>query len=142
MNLTPEEKDLPVRPFGELRDSGLLWLINRVVFHPRGFALALVMRDGDPVGWKLLGDGTEVWRFEGDEDEEYQRVEATMRAAGLPASTGDPAPPAGDEIDSEAVMVGYPNRVVAYRYVAPDGHVMVLDPADVAIVLADGPNQP
>jgi hypothetical protein len=30
----------PVR----LRDDGLLWYINRCVFHPRGYALAL---DGD-----------------------------------------------------------------------------------------------
>lgn len=47
----------------ELRDSGLLWLINRVVFHPRGYALALHFDDyhEEVVGWSLLGDGTEVW---------------------------------------------------------------------------------
>ena len=29
------------RPLLELSEAGLLWLINRVVFHPRGIALAL-----------------------------------------------------------------------------------------------------
>ena len=56
------------RPFAEFRDSGLLWLMNRVVFHPRGYALALHYHSivdgvsrGDAVGWSLLGDGTEPW---------------------------------------------------------------------------------
>jgi hypothetical protein len=72
------------RSFDELRSSGLLWLINRVVFHPRGFALALSMRDGEPVGWKMLGDGSEVWRFEGDEDELFERVRQTFADAMVP----------------------------------------------------------
>lgn len=58
------------RPFADLRDSGLLWLINRVVFHPRGYALALHFEDtpdrnlaegGEVTGWSILGDGTEPW---------------------------------------------------------------------------------
>lgn len=55
------------RPFGELRTSGLLWLINRVVFHPRGYALALHFEGNDSsqlgacTGWSLMGDGTEPW---------------------------------------------------------------------------------
>ena len=69
------------RPFGALRDSGLLWLINRVVFHPRGFALGLVMHEGQPVGWRLLGDGREVWRFDGDEDDLFRHAEETLSAA-------------------------------------------------------------
>lgn len=70
----------PPRPLTELRDSGLLWLINRVVFHPRGFVLALVMRDRQCVGWRLLGDGSEVWRFDGDEDEYFAAAMATLEA--------------------------------------------------------------
>jgi hypothetical protein len=66
------------RSFGELRSSGLLWLINRVVFHPRGFALALTMRDGEPASWKLLGDGSEVWRFDGDEDDLFEQANRTL----------------------------------------------------------------
>ena len=51
------------RPLTALKDSGLLWLINRVVFHPRGFALALHEEDGTIVGWSLQGDGSEPWSF-------------------------------------------------------------------------------
>lgn len=57
------------RPFSDLRDTGLLWLINRVVLHPRGYALALIYADrenpcaegGDVLGWMIVGDGTEPW---------------------------------------------------------------------------------
>lgn len=52
------------RPFHELRDEGLLWLINTSVFHPRGYALALHLNDdGEATGWTLLGDGSEAWTF-------------------------------------------------------------------------------
>lgn len=59
-----KEKDIMdmmgTRTFEELTTSGLLWLINASVFHPRGFSLALVMNEaGDAVGWMLTGDGTE-----------------------------------------------------------------------------------
>lgn len=58
------------RPFNELRDSGLLWLINRVVFHPRGYALGLayephpdhpLVSGGTVTGWTLQGDGSAPW---------------------------------------------------------------------------------
>lgn len=74
------------RPFSELRDSGLLWLINRTVFHPRGFALALVGYGGT-AGWRLHGDGTEVWRFDGDEDALFEAAERTLTAT-RPAAGG------------------------------------------------------
>lgn len=73
--------DQPVRTFDELKTSGLLWLINRVVFHPRGFALGLVRKDGEVVGWRLLGDGSEVWHFNDDEDAIFAAAEATLRPA-------------------------------------------------------------
>lgn len=47
----------------DLREDGLLWLINRVVFHPRGFALGY---DRDAGTFLLLGDGSEPWRFGAD----------------------------------------------------------------------------
>ena len=79
--------DLP-RPFAELRDTGLLWLINRQVFHPRGYALALHWADGDVVGWSLLGDGTTPWNFEdGKEGAEFAAANATLPLAQMP--TGD-----------------------------------------------------
>lgn len=43
----------------EWHADGILWLVNRVVFHPRGFALG-VQPDGQLV---LYGDGTELWAF-------------------------------------------------------------------------------
>ena len=54
-----------MRPFADLRPTGLLWLINTTVFHPRGYALAVHFDDeGNAVGWSLMGDGTERWTFD------------------------------------------------------------------------------
>lgn len=70
--------DFPTR---ELQDKGLLWLINRVVFHPRGFALALLPEvDGTVTHLRLLGDGTETITFD-SEDDEFRAAEATFTAA-------------------------------------------------------------
>jgi len=63
-----ETEDLG-RPLVELSDTGLLWLINRTVFHPRGLALALHRRDGDVTGWSIMGDGSEVWTFTEEADD-------------------------------------------------------------------------
>jgi hypothetical protein len=69
------------RPFEDLRDSGLLWLINRTVFHPRGYALALTVTDsGEATGWSLVGDGCEPWQY-GEvevENDKFRRAEATL----------------------------------------------------------------
>jgi hypothetical protein len=74
---------MAARPLSELRTSGLLWLINRAVFHPRGFALALHFNpDGEVTGWELLGDGHEVWVMAPPEDDNFQRAQATLHAAG------------------------------------------------------------
>jgi hypothetical protein len=83
----PAEGQQDARPFSELRDSGLLWLINRVVFHPRGFALGLVVDDaGEVTGWCLHGDGSEVWQFElpDGEDALFAAAEQTLRSGGGP----------------------------------------------------------
>ncbi|MGI5223561.1 hypothetical protein [Actinoallomurus sp. CA-142502] len=71
------------RPFAELTDSGLLWLINRVVFHPRGLALAIhVDGNGTATAWSLQGDGTEPWSFPPErEREHFQHAEQTLRDA-------------------------------------------------------------
>jgi hypothetical protein len=73
------------RPWGDLSSTGLLWLINRVVFHPRGFALTLVKQHGEVVGWNLQGDGTEVWRFTEDKDDQHF-AEAQRTLAAPPTS--------------------------------------------------------
>ena len=84
----PTRQQMPsgdLRPVSDLLDSGLLWLINRVVFHPRGLALALWREDttGDVTAWRLLAtaDG-EPFTFSNRDDENgYRRAEATLRAA-------------------------------------------------------------
>jgi hypothetical protein len=70
----------------DLRKDGVLWLINTVVFHPRGFALAVDSETGE---FSLLGDGTERWRYEEDKavespvygDEKWVAVERLLRRA-------------------------------------------------------------
>lgn len=48
------------RPLAELRESGLLWLLNASVFHPRGLGLALHFDDdGAVTGWSLMSAGTD-----------------------------------------------------------------------------------
>lgn len=66
------------RPFNELQDEGLLWYINRVAFHPRGFALGIYTDDdGNVTGWTMLGDGSAVWTFSNeDDDEEFAKASA------------------------------------------------------------------
>jgi hypothetical protein len=70
------------RPWEDLKSSGLLWLINRVVFHPRGYALGLHREGGEIVGWSLMGDGTEVWQFNGPEDESFAAAQRTLHGDG------------------------------------------------------------
>jgi hypothetical protein len=73
--------------FRELQSTGLLWLINRVVFHPRGFALGMVPEGNEPGapygGWVLLGDGSEPWTFADNdggptEDELFAKVQEVL----------------------------------------------------------------
>jgi hypothetical protein len=90
----PPAPQQPVRPFADFRELGLLWLVNRVVFHPRGYALALAYNDGVCTGWELLGDGSEPWRYadEVDEDNAHAAVEALLadlRANPTPTPTAE-----------------------------------------------------
>lgn len=65
--LTAVDPDLglgALRPFSDLKATGLLWLINTAVFHPRGYAIGLHFTDrelGEVDGWVLFGDGSEPW---------------------------------------------------------------------------------
>ncbi len=76
------DETLGLCTWDDLRSTGMLWLINRVVFHPHGWALALVYKDAQVVGWTLQGDGREVWRFEGDEDDLFAKAQAMLAPAG------------------------------------------------------------
>jgi len=67
------------RPLDQLRTSGLLWLINRTVFHPRGFALGLHENNGEVTGWSLQGDGTDPWLYGHHEQHHLEAAEETLR---------------------------------------------------------------
>lgn len=71
------------RPLGELTSSGLLWLINTTVFHPRGYAMQLHLdAHGDATGWSLIGDGKEPFMFAQGEDRQiddaFRRATETL----------------------------------------------------------------
>ncbi|MEC3995218.1 hypothetical protein VSR01_17415 [Actinacidiphila sp. DG2A-62] len=82
-NVPPHRPPGEPRPLAELRDSGLLWLLNRVALHPRGLALAMHYDDaGECTGWSLLstGDGS-PWTFDVITDADGKaRAEATLTA--------------------------------------------------------------
>lgn len=85
----------PPLPFSKLRDHGLLWLINKAVFHPRGFALAFTVEDdGTVTGWSMQGDGTESWHYDNDpagdwsEDVAFAAVESFLNSCR--PSAGEP----------------------------------------------------
>lgn len=96
-------------PWWELSTSGLLWLINRTVFHPRGLALT-VHADGDTAyGWSLVRtpDG-EPWQFDDATDADgRERAEATLAAA-LNPSKEQPMPTCTATIDGPHVLGGGP----------------------------------
>jgi hypothetical protein len=81
------------RPFEDMGETGLLWLINTAVLHPRGYALALHYDDdGRATGWSVLsGNGEEAYDFlradqtkDGsgvDIDAKFRAVEALLREA-------------------------------------------------------------
>lgn len=66
--MSEQPQDFPFT-FKQFRDLGLLWLFNTTALHPRGYALAFHWADGDdpetadPIGWSIMGDGTEPWTF-------------------------------------------------------------------------------
>ena len=77
----PLDEEHPL-PFRDLCESGILWLINREVFHPRGFALALVSdeKTGEALGWNIQGDGEELWSFPADVDERnFERIKHFLK---------------------------------------------------------------
>lgn len=84
--------DPDIRSFDDLRSTGLLWLINRIIFHPRGYALAFYLDDaGEVVGWSMLGNGTEPWRFPSDRDRANFELVERYFAGDLPTRTVESA---------------------------------------------------
>ncbi len=99
--VTPEPGHVDPMPFSRLHETGVLWAINRWVFHPRGLALAVLYPDGtdrteiqqgehEPVDWSILGDGSEVWAFPPDDDDDgFARFTAFMaEVVSEPAASG------------------------------------------------------
>lgn len=126
-----EQSETDAQPFEALRTTGLLWLINRVTFHPRGYALALVRRGGQITGWKLLGDGTEVWRFEGDEDQHFERVRDYLEAVG--PGTGETVQARGGVVQGAPLVdePGPPSFLWPNIHVVdglPDGRILFVTP--------------
>lgn len=80
--------DIAYLEFEAMRDHGVLWAINRVLFHPRGFALAFVYDDdGGLIGWAIQGDGTETWAFsDGEEEDDLMRKFEALLDAYRPES--------------------------------------------------------
>jgi hypothetical protein len=79
--------DLPVVVLGQsLRPSGLLWLINRMVFHPRGFMLGEVTLEDGGVAFTLQGDGSEPFYFPPELEDELFVLAQTTLAARYPAT--------------------------------------------------------
>lgn len=60
----------------DLRRDGLLWLINRQVFWPRGYALGCDLETGE---FFLLGDGSEPYVMGGDGSEERPMLERVRK---------------------------------------------------------------
>lgn len=81
-----------VYEWNDLRTTGLLWLINRVVFHPRGFCLGLYAdNDEEPfniVGWQIKGNGSETFNFKPEDDDRHLlEVEALFAELRKPTKT-------------------------------------------------------
>jgi hypothetical protein len=55
----------------DIMDDSLLWLVNRSVFHPRGYALA---HDPETGEFLLYGDGDEPFVFPGNGAEDVSRL--------------------------------------------------------------------
>jgi hypothetical protein len=57
------EVETPLFDIADLMDQGVLWAVNRAVFHPRGFALKLHVEGRNVLGWSIEGDGSEPWHM-------------------------------------------------------------------------------
>lgn len=61
------DKDLTLT---DLRDYGLIWAINKMILHPRGYAMSINLdhETGEAIGWNILGNGTEPHSFDEGSD--------------------------------------------------------------------------
>lgn len=71
----------------DLTDDGVLWMINRTIFHPRGFALAM----DDSGNLAIQGNGSEPWKFgltDAMEDEKFAAFERLLATAARALTDG------------------------------------------------------
>lgn len=103
MNEPPSNKDRALLPISALSDTGILWLINRTVFHPRGFALSLMRnKDGTVSSWNIKGTGKDVFVFNAEDDALHfaQVIEFLASLTELPEVEPDTEPlPEEDDPD-------------------------------------------
>lgn len=67
-NLTPQE----------MLDNGLVWAINRVLLHPRGYAMQIDRASGQVQLW---GNGDQPWEFRSvDEDAKMKAFNALLES--------------------------------------------------------------
>jgi hypothetical protein len=61
-----------VRSFDDLRDTGLLWAINRYIFHPRGLAMAVCLEhdeDSKVFAWRMMSLLGETFNYDEEADQ-------------------------------------------------------------------------
>jgi hypothetical protein len=75
--------DHHVRPFSDMRETGLLWYINRTLFHPRGYTLGFMYEEGELTGWCISGDGSEPYVFEEHNEQGYTEKELMAKVKEL-----------------------------------------------------------
>lgn len=69
-------------PLADFHSTGLLWYINRVAFHPHGFALAVSYDGNGEPAWMLQGDGKAPWAFEEEVDDDgFEKIQLTFARA-------------------------------------------------------------
>ncbi len=49
----------------DFRNAGLVWAINKSLFHPYGFSMEVKFNDktGEIVGWDITGDGSKPFFY-------------------------------------------------------------------------------
>lgn len=106
-----------------LRRDGVLWIVNRIVFHPRGFALG-VTEDG---GMRLYGAGAETWIYASDVPEQsaFVAFEALLdRAREHNAVTTKPRRKETSEGESPSGEEGHREEAPAAELVVASGEAL------------------
>lgn len=56
--MVSKQRPAVIRPIEDIFETGVLWAINTMVFHPRGYSLTVHRGDDEKItGWSVSGDG-------------------------------------------------------------------------------------